>query len=126
MDTMDNDLALGRLGEQLMEWRSTHHAPARIPEELWASAVGLATEMGACKVSRALRLGYASLRKRMKGQSLTAVRPDTAFVEWLPSLASNISECSLELESKRGAKVRVQMKNVSAPSLSSVLRDLLA
>jgi hypothetical protein len=109
------------LSRQLAEWRQTHKSPTRIPEELWAKAAALAGVHGICPMSRALRLDYASLRKRVQttphqGQAAT-------FMEFLAPMSGNIAECALEVESNRGARLRVELKNLPPAGLASILRD---
>ena len=47
-------------------WRATREGRTRIPEALWASAVKVAGKYGVCRTSRALRLDYYSLKKRVE------------------------------------------------------------
>ena len=129
-ESQADNLKLAELAATLVEWRSTHKAPSRIPGEVWSGAASLASTLGVCRVSRELKLGYAALKRRTNGSALPNAPTTTAasFVEWLPAFASNsnISECSLEADSSKGTKVRLRMSNVPAPSIGAMLRELLA
>lgn len=112
---------LQRVGRELAEWRRTHHAPSRIPETVWARAVRLAAQEGVSVVARALRLNHTQLKRRM--EVVPAVESTPTFIELLPSVAANIGECAVEVESHRGARMRIVMKNVSPVCLAGILRD---
>lgn len=112
---------LEALERELAAWRRTHHAPSRIPEAIWARAVRLAAQEGVGTVARVLRLNYAQLKRRME-TSPSAEAPPT-FIELLPPVAANIGECAVEVESHRGTRVRIVMKNVPPACLTSILRD---
>ena len=118
----DLDQATAELGQALAEWRAAHRAPARIPVELWARAADLAAQQGVCKTARALGLGYKSLKKRM----VTAVEPlNASFVEWLSPVSANIRECALIIESSRGAKMRLEMRDVPPAGVAAIVRDFV-
>lgn len=112
---------LEQLGRELAEWRRTHHAPARIPESVWARAAALAARHGVSAVASALRLNYTQLKQRMA--AVPAARPSATFIELLPSAVASIGECAVEVESHRGARMRVMMKDVPPVWLAGVLRD---
>lgn len=121
----DNDTALTQLAHQLNEWRRTHKAPSKIPDEVWTGAVTLAGRLGISRVSQALQLNHSALKKRV-GSSTPAIHAEPTFVEWLPGFSGHITECSVELHSMRGAKVKVEMKGVPGSALATVLRELMA
>lgn len=117
---------LEHVERQLGEWRRTHQAPSRIPEDLWAKAADLATRHGICRVARALRLDYAVLKRRTKA-SAGAPGAMATFIELLPApvVDNSIAECALEVESNRGARMRMVMKNVAPLGLASIIRDFV-
>ena len=55
---------LSRLKRRFDQWRAGRKVGARIPQELWAGAVDLVGEHGACRVAAELRLDYAVLKRR--------------------------------------------------------------
>jgi len=109
-----------KLSLRLAEWRRNRVGRARIPDELWAEAVDLAAHQGIFKTARALRLDYASLKKRVNPAISSA---QATFVEVFSPLSGAIPECALDVESSRGAKLHVEMKNVPPLGLAAILRD---
>ncbi len=116
-------------------WRQTRDGRSRIPERLWASAVKAVARYGLHPTARALHLDYYSLKKRV--ESAGRERRDrrtasaggrereagTTFVE-LPAPASGASsECILEMEDPRGAKMRIHLKGTPAPDLVGLSRS---
>ena len=76
---MDQFKAMRR---RIEDWRSTQPAYARMPEELWETAVALARVDGAYAVARHLGLNYATLKRRLERSA--AARAQSAargFVE---------------------------------------------
>lgn len=107
------------------KWRSTR-ATHRIPEELWSVAVELAVELGVHRCARALRLDYASLKRRV--ESATRSRAPTissppAFVEIVGANRDDTA-CVLEVENKLGVKLRVQLRGVGIQGLTALANSL--
>lgn len=90
---------------------------------MWAAAAEIAQRHGVHCTSKALRLDYTRLKKRLPptaavtGQTRSA-RPD--FLELLASSTSSVAECVVEVESNRG-RMRVAMKGVT-PDWPGLLR----
>ena len=114
-------VAMEQVRRRFENWRSTHARRARLPEPLWGEAVALARTQGLFQTARALRLDYASLKKRLQ-----AGRPSAApaFVELIAPAAANLSECVVELEGRRGGRMRLQWKAAAAPDLIGLSRIL--
>jgi hypothetical protein len=108
-------------------WREVRTGRARIPEALWAIAVGVAREHGLNQTAGALRLNYYGLKKRVDSgvSEAKAAEAGSRFVELIaPRPAIGICECVLELENAHGAKMRIQLKGGDAAEwarLTSVL-----
>jgi hypothetical protein len=51
---------------RIEHWRRTRRKRAAMPRELWAEAAALAKEHGISRVSRALRVHYGSLKRRVE------------------------------------------------------------
>jgi hypothetical protein len=114
---------IAQLQLQLDEIRSTRPRGKRLPDSVWQAAVELAREHGVYSVARHLRLDYTGLKKRLGGVSQhrrKARKP--AFVELIATPAAMQGECSIEFESLRGGKVRIQWKAATAPDWMSLLR----
>lgn len=124
-------------------WRQTRPPRSRIPGGLWAAAVMLASSHGIHRVSKALRLDYYSLKKRVEQRS--AVGSDSAaddsacaaakkisapFWELAPAvelagaaLSTGQCECRLELQNTAGSKLRVHLRGIAAPDLAALSRS---
>ena len=122
--------ALVRARERFDEWRRTRQRRT-IPESLWTLATELAVEHGSHRTARALGLNTDSLKKRVgaAGESVRASLPEEP--PFLSFEASELvagfgsSECAVELEDSRGARMRIRWKGSStAPDLAALVRSL--
>jgi hypothetical protein len=117
------------------EWRSTHAVRSRLPEELWAAAVELVQHDGIDATARALDVDKPSLRKwaarlnptrsqpaRRKSQTKQRANALPAFVELLASGSGTATSCMVEVESPRGAKLRLELKGIQASELAELIR----
>ena len=80
---MDNRLL--DLMERMAEWREARlpNCEGRIPADIWAEAVKLAYIEGLATVSKALKLDYASLKKKMVDlPAKPAMRPAIGVDSW--------------------------------------------
>lgn len=94
----------------------------RLPEELWTMAVELARKHGVNRTARTLRLDYYSLKKRLDAASPSG-RSAAAFIEILPGgMSSFCTECLMELEDGKGAKMRIHLKGAEFPDLAAITR----
>jgi hypothetical protein len=118
------------LGAKVAEWRKRRRPAQPMPPDLWARAAGLAAEHGIAKVAAALRIDYSALKKRVNDMpveipSATPAVPSHAeFVEWLTPTST--AECSLELESAHGSRLRAQLRAVPGSELASIVREFAA
>ena len=121
------------------EWRSTHAVRSRLPEELWAAAVELVQRDGIDATARALDVDKPSLRKwagrlnparpqpaRRKSQPKQKATDLPAFVELLASGSGTARSCMVEVESPRGAKLRLELKGIQASELAELIRAFAA
>jgi hypothetical protein len=121
------------------EWRSTHAVRSRLPEELWAAAVELVQRDGIDATARALDVDKPSLRKwagrlnparpqpaRRKPQPKQKANDLPAFVELLASGSGTARSCMVEVESPRGAKLRLELKGIQASELAELIRVFAA
>lgn len=115
-----------QVAQKLQLWRGQHQTPARIPEGIWNEAVALARELGVGPVARALKLDFASLKKRVTGAGARVVRSSTTtttFVELL-SGAEGLGACTLELQSVASGHIRLTMQNPGPGALAALLKGL--
>ena len=121
------------------EWRGTHAVRSRLPEELWAAAVELVQRDGIDATARALEVDKPSLRKwagRLNATPSQAVRRKPlpkgranvvpTFVELLASGSGTGTTCLVEVESPRGAKLRLELKGMQASELAELIRAFAA
>ena len=121
------------------EWRSTHAVRSRLPEELWAAAVELVQRDGIDATARALDVDKPSLRKwagrlnpaprqptRRKSLSKQRANDLPAFVELLASGSGTGTTCLVEVESSRGAKLRLELKGIQTSQLAELIRAFAA
>jgi hypothetical protein len=58
-------LELEGLHRRIQAWWQTRRGTRTMPQELWKQASGFAQKLGICKVSRALRVNYGGLKRRV-------------------------------------------------------------
>ena len=119
-------------------WRQTRPSVgSHIPRPLWAAAVKAAGKFGINPTSRALRLNYYSLKKRIGlatadrakraavqyRPAVDRTRPVPAFLELVPPAGRGPCECTVEWEDTAGAKMRVHLKGIVAPDLAALSRS---
>lgn len=137
--------ATGRISEDLAslkaefdQWRATRTTGKRIPPELWAGAVDMATRHGVHLVANVLHLDYAGLKRRMElgSSGQQPVAPEASapqFVEMIvptptptpmPSQAPTVepvrAECVVELANARGTTMRIELRGAGVASLSAL------
>jgi len=103
-----------------------------MPESLWAEALEVASEWGPYRAAQVLGLCYSTVKRRLEAQGpLPADIPEAsaapAFIEILnPMKVGQVAGCVLEVQTASGNRLRLEMKEVSAPDLLTVLRGLVA
>jgi len=102
-------------------WRSAKRPRARIPEDLWSMAVGLAREHGVNRTARALRLDYYTLKRRLEASS-EAEEKGADFIEVFPvGMVPGGREWAMELESGTGAQMRMRVKGCDLPDVAALV-----
>ena len=95
---------------RIERWRRAREGRARMPEDLWDAVVALAQAHGVYATARDLKLGYQTLKKRVKRAS--TVRCDGGFVELEGAqLVGSRWSVGTELEFVRadGAKLMIRL-----------------
>lgn len=108
------------------DWRRARTTGTRIPERLWSAAVEVADRYGVHRTAKSLRVNYYGLKKKVEAASSNlGLRSGDGptFVEIAGPLPSGGSECLLELEDDRGAKMRVHLKGAEMPDLVALSRS---
>jgi len=114
---------LQRTRRRFTHWRSTRSRGTPIPEALWASAVELARDYGLYRTSRALRLDYNALKKRLESATHHSSGGESSgptFFELVPPSQAHFPECLIELENSQGAKMRIHLKGANIPDLAAL------
>jgi hypothetical protein len=116
---------LEQLRRRFEEFRNTRPRHSRLPESLWAAAAELAKRYGVNPTARALRLEYGGLRKRVenRGQAKRKRAPSTppTFMEFVAPGAKAVTNCTVEVESAQGGKLRLELKAVATTELASLI-----
>jgi hypothetical protein len=130
-----------QLRRRFEEFRSTHALRSRLPEELWAAAAKLARRDGIEATSQALDVDRPSLQKwanrfephaeakarKPRRQRQTRREPAAAaFVELLAGNTDATASCLVEVESPRGAKLRLELKAIATSALAELIRAFAA
>lgn len=107
---------------QLEAWRRTRKRGERIPEDLWQAMGELARVFGVGHVARVLGVGYHALKERARGPGQPAKLSDAVFVELPLSGAVPQSDCVVELEDGRGAKMTLRLGLGSGTQVLSIVQ----
>lgn len=116
---------LEQLRQRLDEFRRTHALRSRLPESLWTAAAELAKREGMYQTARALRLDYAGLKKRIENHSPPKRKRTTAapsFMEFIAPGAKPVTDCTVEVETAHGGKLRLNLKAVAISELVNLIR----
>ena len=110
------------------EWRKTRSRMGPIPEELWREAASCAAEYGAHRTGVVLGLDSGKLKRRLapakKGRKKTSRRRRPTFVEVAPAKPTPTGECVLEVESRTGTRLRIQLRGAALGDLAEFARRL--
>lgn len=105
------------LSQQIEEWRRSRSKLGRMPEDLWLEAGAMAREHGVTRISRALRIDFASLKKRAESTpscSSPAARVESGFVELEVSSSSPETEhpaAVVSLSRRDGSRLVVELRH---------------
>ena len=128
----NRDDEIEQVRRRFEEFRTANPSRTRFPEALWMAAAELATRHGVNATARVLRLAVPSLRKwvenrggaqnakRVEAKQRAAALP--AFVEFLAPASGAVANCSVEVESPQGGKLRLELKVVATTELASLIR----
>src|SRR5207245_3816613 len=95
--------------QRLEEWRSANPPRTRLPEPIWEEAAAMAQRHGLHCTTKALRMDYTRLKKRLSACTQTLRGEPPAFLELLAPPATGSMEYVVEWESARG-RMRVATK----------------
>lgn len=113
---------LGRGRNQFERWRATRQK-RRIPESLWKLAEGLGAEFGVHRTSRALRINYEHLKRRVTSatEENGKLRAGVKASGFVPLMSVGIvgGEGAAEYKGVDGSWMRVEWKG-AAPELAGL------
>jgi hypothetical protein len=126
-----------QLRRRFAEFRRMHAVRSRLPDELWAAAAELVVRDGIDATARALDVDKPSLRKwadrfhprperktpRVPRKRKASALP--AFVELLASQPGTGTSCLVEVESPRGAKLRLELKAIQTGEVAELIRSFV-
>jgi len=104
---------LEEVRDKLENWRKikrNHREP--IPKDIWQAAAELARKHSINTVSKALRLSYADLKGHLYGPSISKPIKEkpASFIELKCQQPFMEQETTLEIEDKKGFKMRICLK----------------
>lgn len=107
--------SLEQVKQRFALWREGRKHGERISGALWAAAVDMAGQHGLQRTAQELRIDCERLKKRLDGGvgQVHADKAEPRFVEMFapPAFsAAAITECIVEMENARGAKMRIEIK----------------
>ena len=117
---------LEQLRDRFEVWRRDHPGRPRLPGELWSEAANLAQQCGVYRTAKMLRLSYYSLKRHVQVGGLGGGKAGRTprFVELRPLTPAALSECSVELENVRGAKIKIELNGGAVSELPNLARLL--
>ena len=130
-----------QLQRRFVEFRQAHAARSRLPEQLWAAAAKLARRDGIAATARVLGLDRPSLQKwtdRLEPRDARSPVDKSrrrhgrdginapAFVELLAASTATATSCVVEVESRSGGKLRLDLKAIAASQLAELIRAFAA
>jgi hypothetical protein len=91
------------------------------------AAVKLAKKYPPARIAPTLGLDYDGLKQRLKtarrhGTSDPQTQP--GFIEIFPLAPASHCQCTMEIEDRRGAKMKLELKGMSAGDVAAVSRAL--
>lgn len=127
-----------QLRRRFVEFRQAHAVRSRLPEELWAAAAKLARREGITATARALGVDRPSLQKwadRPRASTKARKSPQRqpqggsgapAFLELLAASTGTPTSCLVEVESRSGSKLRLDLKSIATSQLAELIRAFAA
>jgi len=105
------------------QWRSTRKKRDRIPESLWDAAADLSPSYSTCHISKALRLDFNELKRRIGGRSHRSAPHE--FVELKVERLFSTGQCLIEVRSPAGFELKIQTAAALPPQCMELLSCFL-
>jgi len=124
------------LHRRIEAWRQTMPGTRPMPEELWKEASGFAQKLGISRVSRALKVGYSGLKRRMQSSGVSRVpaqrracaasvsRPDFIELSGVAALpisheTPGASDAVLEVVAPDGMRLTIRLKTATSANVTA-------
>lgn len=110
-DEQQQPITITDVRERFEQWRQTRKKRTAIPEDLWTAAIALSEWHSAYKISKALRLNYTELRKRIE-QSRGRLLPETIQSEFIGFEIGKAesAEYIIEMAHRNGASMKAHIR----------------
>jgi hypothetical protein len=110
-------IGLEQTRRRITRWRETRmHRGAPMPAALWAAAVALARQHGLYTTARTLHVDYGALKKRLNATG-AGRGPSPTFVELSAARPTGLGPCVIDLEGRRGRRLRIEVTGVTVADL---------
>jgi hypothetical protein len=110
-------IGLEQTQRRIARWRGARpYRGAPMPGALWAAAIALARQHGLYTTARTLRVDYGALKKRLAAADVGRV-PAPAFVELPAARPTGLGPCVIDLEGRRGRRLRIEVTGVTVADL---------
>jgi hypothetical protein len=123
-DTHAADPVIEEVRQRLEDWRKIKKHRQPIPKDIWQDAAGLARKHSINTVSKTLRLSYTDLKDRVCGPSKTKQK-SSDFIEIGYGRPSLVPETTIEMENKKGSRLKVSLKGGTDSDLMDLARTFL-
>ena len=120
---------LEEVRNKLEHWRKikrNHREP--IPKDLWQAAAEIARKHSINQVSKALHLSYADLKNRVYGPSISKHKnkqKPSSFVKLEYTHPLSVAETTLEMENKKGQRIKICFKGKTEFDLMALAETFL-
>ena len=105
------------------QWRSTRKKKDRIPESLWEAAADLSPFYSTSQISKALRLDFRELKRRIHDRSRRSAPSE--FVELKVERMFSSGACVMEVRSPAGFELKIQTDAALPPQCMQLLSCFL-
>lgn len=114
---------LEKTRRRIARWRERRpYRGAAMPAALWAAALALARHHGLYTTARTLHVDYGSLKKRLDAAG-AGRGPSPAFIELPAARPSGLGPCVIDLEGRRGGRMRIEVTGVTVADLVTLTRE---
>jgi hypothetical protein len=124
-----NAPSLEQVQQRFESWRERRKKRTRIPPNLWQAAVALSEEYSIYHLSKALRVNYTTLKKKVGSANLPEEGPSeilpARFIE-LPAPAPLLPESTIEMIKTNGSVMRMNVKGATCSDLVELGKAFLA